>query len=295
VLRRLLVASALLLGTVATLPATAAVPATFTGRAGTYAEVRLTRPATFDFSGSDIGLAKADRGNLVGVALVSPAADHWVVYTRGQVAGTACAFGSPCDRYDFPSLDGSSRYDGDGRLTLPAGVYRVALLGRPGANVQVSVVLPGVSGVVRTTRTAHLRVDDLASLYPSTPDEQPQASTEITYANTGPAVTGVTMRLDTDNATSAWVDYCLADGDGINLPAGTICSGSSESGSIGVYYLNCPSSPLHPYVCVPTGSQRDALSLSMGAVLGAKAHMSFNSDVRALKSRVAMTAFSLTF
>ncbi len=299
-LRRLLAVSALV-GAALALPAQAAPagPVTVTGAAGTFTSVVLEHGASISFAGNDV-LLKASRGDLVGLALVDSRNEHWLTVSHGQVIGTTCAFGTPCSTYDFPDVSGDT-YDDTGHVTLPAGTYRLALLGRPGSRVQATLSLDGLHGTLTTDRTAHLTVASLASSLPSTPDQQPRSEAAFSPRNTGPAIVGAVVRLDTEDAYRANIGYCFGTQEGaviagLTVSPGIVCPGSpSTSGGVGIYYSHCPGGSLPAFVCVPTGVGADALSVSVTGLLPANAYASFGTETRALRSRASVTAFSLSF
>ena len=301
-LRRLLVVTTVLLGGLAAVPSfaspaptTAATFTTLAGKAGSYAEVTLTGTATFSLTGSGFDRATADRGDFLGLALVSPKGDHWVVFTEGRVRQSACVFAAPCGRYDFAGVAGSDPDTSTGAdVTLPRGHYRAALLGRPGANVTISTTLPGVSGTVVTRRPAVLTVTGLTSSYPATTQDQPLANGATSFAGNGPTVVGALFRLDTRVAHSADYSFCLSTGANL-LPLA--CSGTSGSTSTAgdVYYESCPAQPVPGLVCLPLDASSDAFSLSYAAVVNSVADIGYDLETHAVNSRVSALAFALSF
>lgn len=298
--RRLLVAAALLVGSVAVFPTQAATPTTVTGLAGSYLDVTLTAPFRYSFGAGTVGPAKVDRGDFVGLALVSTTGDSWVVLAQGLTSRTPCLFGNPCDRTDLPIVAGAGPYDNQGTATLPAGTYHLALLGRPGAKVQVSAQLPGLRGTLATTRRGALTVKDLASTYPTAGDQEPKRDGSVAFRNTTRAVTGMVWRQDTRTAKSASLDYCLASGAASALPQPLkgACEGETvTTGGMQVSYIGCPQEqPPGPIkVCLPANADSDLFSWGLASVQGPYARMSFDTEVRAVKSRGTLTAFALTF
>ncbi len=299
-LRRLLAVSALV-GAALALPAQAAPsgPVTINGVAGTFTTVVLEHGASLSFAGNDV-LLKASRGDLAGLALVDAHSEHWLTVARGQVIGTPCAFGTPCSTYDFADGSGDT-YDDTGHVTLPAGTYRLALLGRPGSRVQATLSLDGLHGSLTTDRTARLTVASLASSLPSTADQQPRSEAAFTPGNTGPAIVGAVVRLDTEDAYRANIGYCFGTKEGalnagLTVSPGIVCPGSpSTSGGVQIHYSHCPGGSLPAFVCVPTGLGADAVSIGVTSLLPANAYASFGTETRAVRSRAAVTAFSLSF
>ena len=293
-----------LLGALAVLTAVVAGPAqsqtpaqsqaprtTISGVAGSYTLLTLTHP----FAVSDVfrGVtATASRGDFLGIAFVSPHADHWLTWTRGLAEGTNCAFGPGCDAADFPGVSGSDL--GDQGYEIPAGTYRVALLGRPGAAITITTTIAGRSGHLATTRVAHLQVTSPAGVFPTAGSAQPEASGSATFANTGPTVVGGVVRVDTSYGYQDDIGFCFADGTS-PLPQADVCGGGGfQYYGSEVLYQNCEIGVPGLY-CAPIGAPSDAVTVTEAQVLTSGASVGYDVTAQAVHSRVAPVLYAIWF
>ena len=272
----------------------------FSGLAGSYTVLTLRQPLQFD---ERLSAVTANRGDFMGLAFVSASGDDWLTWITGRVSGAPCAFGPDCNTGDFAQTRGSDWTTGG--YQLPAGTYRVALLGRPGALITVATTLPGRSGPVATSNSAHLQVSSPAAGsptagtpaagFPALGADQPKANGSAAFANTGPTVVGAVVRIDTSYGYQVNLDFCFAD----VAARGTVlrgCTGPhlSNAASDQVGYVHCDPDLPGPF-CAPLGSTADAVTVAESQVLTTGASAAYDVRTLAAHSRVAAVLYALWF
>lgn len=285
-MRRLaLVVAIALAAAPAAVPAVAAAGTTLSGAAGAWGYVTLARETTFDAYEGPLTAVRATTGRFAGVALYDDRL--WMTYTTGNT-DSPCPYATrpaTCPVGHLPHVAAYS-YTSD---TLPAGRYRIALVGEPGSRVSLRVRGGTFSTPVRWAGRGSTVVTSDAPVGP--PDHQIASDNHFTFAQRGRTILGGVVRVDMDDSAETRVGYCArSSANAPSLPGDVVCTGYDLVSRNVIYSAGkgtCSG-------CFP-GVPAFSLTVPVGGMFrGPAPDLRVHAKVVAKRSRITVTAFALT-
>lgn len=284
-----LTASALPAAAAATRPKSVVI----TAQAGAVARVTIKSFIPLDSKQSSIEILGATSGDLAGAALVG--STEWG--HRVSVLPVGCRFDGNCQQVPLPNTWGPQT---QGKVRgLGPGTYDFVVLGRPGARVSLRLRNALAERPLRFSKKSHVRVTEMKQLYPSQPDQMPEAYFDEQLA--GPAGKNVTVlvgHLDAARPKTLQFSSCLRMGPVpvVHIPRyGKACTGeglTSTTGGVSVGGEDCATVP--PPVCFPFTNDAFHVSFTAVSVFSASPHASVTADILATKSGVRASALTFT-
>jgi hypothetical protein len=230
---------------------------TVTGRAGSYVDVTLPRAISVT---AQYGLADsldASQGDFAGVALVTRDGRETTQQIKPLKKARPCAFGPSCRDLTWAETFGPwGRFSNQAQAwQLPAGRYRLALLGQPGSTVSITLrVSLGLRGPTRTVKQGHMR-EAMASAFPgATTPVNPITVEAADLGVTGSPAIGTVTRYDLRAVSHITAEFCYHHPEATPLP--TVTAGClNDASGIAVYdYYTCAApAPL----CLPAIADED--------------------------------------
>jgi hypothetical protein len=260
---------------------------------GSYVDWQSSRPFRLPiFSSRSIG--SASKGDFFGIALVGEklysSVRPWLTLT--QARSTPCHFAGSCTREVDPTLhfDGA-QFDPNGSVVFPAGRYRVAMLGSPGAAVTVQLPVTGQGKPVKTARKGRLALGPVASTFPGAGAQQPAGQGSVLLKHRSTTISVMAIRIDTAQAVRGSYGYCVSGGTA-TWPWLATCSNGKSSAHMGatIDYETCaPGVP----ACAPIGAGSHTSTVLLGDVREGATFFGFDTQVVAASSRVSATVLTL--
>jgi hypothetical protein len=253
--------------------------------AGSWTYVELPGRTTFQNGRNPVIEVTASRGRFAGLALDSPGAS--ATYVVGRTAAP-CPFSQACPTANWPT---ASAVVVGGGSALPAGRYRLSLLGEPGTRVTVRLRYGAIDRLASQLPRGHgtITVDDDAAV--GVPDHQVVEDSRFSFRPASVTVVGAVVHLDLDNPLRASVDFCArSEGALPSVPGGVACSGDDVVSDTDVYASGVgPCSE-----CFPVAASFSMSEASAAVLRGRFPELRVHSRVAAARSRITLTAFALT-
>ena len=272
-------------------PARATDAAHVRGVAGSWGVVRIGHDTVLDWRLREVQSLTADRGPFVGFALVG--GQTVLSYVQGRHDGRGCTFAQRCEVNQERVAAGQGPSAPDHRsFFLPAGSYRLVLLGAPHAVVDLRSTLPFLSAATQLPHRGRVQLEPLASTAPRFGDRQPRADGAAGFEANGDAITGLQWRVDGQDLRSLNTSICIGEGMKTVPPQSGLCDPNGTSEGTDTTYPLCPTETAVSG-CLPGTGAPVSITRGLAAFVPGGSHASYAVTVQALKSRVFGWAWNI--
>jgi hypothetical protein len=261
---------------------------TVTGRAGSYVDVTLSKALSVSYQYGLADSLDADRGDFAGVALLSQDGRETTQQIKLLKKARPCPFGPSCNDWTWVQSDGPwKRFSNQAQAwLLPAGHYRLGVLGQPGSTVTVTLRTPlGLRGPTRAVKQGRMR-EAMATAFPgATTPVNPLTIESADLAVTGFAAMGTVTRYDLRAVSQITSEFCYHRPEGTPLPTATLgCLNDYPQGAaIYEFYTCADPAPL----CLPAVIDTDVVDSLI--TFGDAAVSAFQAQHRIVAVRAEVT------